>query len=72
MTTNTRVFIKICWAALQLSTRWITPYALREIYSNSFRIVTLDGQVLNAGGSMTGGSASSNAGILSGPMSLCF
>ena len=32
---------------------------------NSFRIVTLDGQVLNAGGSMTGGSASRNTGILS-------
>jgi chromosome segregation protein len=34
-------------------------------YNNSFRIVTLDGQVINAGGSMTGGSSSSNAGILS-------
>jgi chromosome segregation protein len=33
--------------------------------NNSFRIVTLDGQVLNAGGSMTGGSASGNTGILS-------
>lgn len=32
---------------------------------NSFRIVTLDGQVLNTGGSMTGGSVSNNAGILS-------
>ena len=30
-----------------------------------FRIVTLDGQVLNPGGSMTGGSASRGAGILS-------
>lgn len=30
-----------------------------------FRIVTLDGQVLNAGGSMTGGSVSRSAGILS-------
>ncbi len=30
-----------------------------------FRIVTLDGQVLNAGGSMTGGSSNKNAGILS-------
>jgi chromosome segregation protein len=30
-----------------------------------FRIVTLDGHVLNAGGSMTGGSAGRNAGILS-------
>ncbi len=29
------------------------------------RIVTLDGQVMNAGGSMTGGSAGKNAGILS-------
>jgi chromosome segregation protein len=34
-------------------------------YKNSFRIVTLDGQVINAGGSMTGGSSGSNAGILS-------
>ena len=33
--------------------------------NNSFRIVTLDGQVLNAGGSMTGGSATGNTGILS-------
>ena len=30
-----------------------------------FRIVTLDGQVMNAGGSMTGGSASKSAGVLS-------
>lgn len=30
-----------------------------------FRIVTLDGQVINAGGSMTGGSAGRNTGILS-------
>ena len=29
------------------------------------RIVTLDGQVMNAGGSMTGGSASQSAGVLS-------
>ncbi len=34
-------------------------------YGYSFRIVTLDGQVLNPGGSMTGGSASRSAGILS-------
>lgn len=34
-------------------------------YQNRFRIVTLDGQVMNAGGSMTGGSASKSAGILS-------
>ena len=34
-------------------------------YQNRFKIVTLDGQVMNAGGSMTGGSASQNAGILS-------
>lgn len=33
-------------------------------YHNRFRIVTLDGQVINAGGSMTGGSRGRNAGIL--------
>ncbi len=34
-------------------------------YGYKFRIVTLDGQVLNAGGSMTGGSSSQSIGILS-------
>ena len=34
-------------------------------HDNRFRIVTLDGQVINAGGSMTGGSVSRNAGVLS-------
>lgn len=34
-------------------------------YNYRFRIVTLDGQVINAGGSMTGGSRTQNAGILS-------
>lgn len=34
-------------------------------YQHKFRIVTLDGQVINAGGSMTGGSTSKNTGILS-------
>jgi len=32
---------------------------------NKLRIVTLDGQMINAGGSMTGGSAARNVGILS-------
>ena len=32
---------------------------------NRLRIVTLDGQLINAGGSMTGGSAAKNTGILS-------
>lgn len=34
-------------------------------YGYKFRIVTLDGQVINSGGSFTGGSVSKNAGILS-------
>lgn len=34
-------------------------------YGNRFKIVTLDGQVINAGGSMTGGSKIQNAGMLS-------
>ncbi len=34
-------------------------------YRNRFKIVTLDGQVMNPGGSMTGGSVNKEAGILS-------
>lgn len=34
-------------------------------YKNRFKIVTLDGQVINPGGSMTGGSRAKGAGILS-------
>jgi chromosome segregation protein len=34
-------------------------------HDNRFKIVSLDGQVINAGGSMTGGSAASSAGVLS-------
>ncbi len=39
--------------------------AIANRFGHRFRIVTLDGQVINAGGSMTGGSVSKNAGILS-------
>ncbi len=38
---------------------------IARTYRHRYRIVTLDGQVLNAGGSMTGGSVSRSAGILS-------
>jgi len=34
-------------------------------YANRFKIVTLDGQVVNPGGSMTGGSVNKEAGMLS-------
>ena len=34
-------------------------------YDNSFRIVSLDGQIMSVGGAMTGGSAGRNTGILS-------
>ena len=39
--------------------------AMANKYHNRFKIVTLDGQVMNAGGSMTGGSVNKEAGILS-------
>ncbi|MBE6935924.1 MAG: chromosome segregation protein SMC [Ruminococcaceae bacterium] len=39
--------------------------AIARVYAHRFRIVTLDGQVMNAGGSMTGGSLNRSAGILS-------
>ena len=39
--------------------------AIARRYGHRFRIVTLDGQVIHAGGSMTGGSVSRSAGVLS-------
>ena len=39
--------------------------AMANKYHNRFKIVTLDGQVMNPGGSMTGGSVNKEAGILS-------
>ncbi|MBR5125391.1 MAG: chromosome segregation protein SMC [Oscillospiraceae bacterium] len=39
--------------------------AMSRSYKNRFRIVTLDGQVINSGGSMTGGSVNKEANILS-------
>lgn len=38
--------------------------ALAKKYGYSFRIVTLDGQIINAGGTYTGGSVSKTSGIL--------
>ena len=39
--------------------------SMAQKYKNRFKIVTLDGQVMNPGGSMTGGSTNKEAGILS-------
>ncbi len=39
--------------------------AIARKYNYAFRIVTLDGQLVNAGGSYSGGSAAKNTGILS-------
>ena len=39
--------------------------AIARKYNNQFRIVSLDGQMIHAGGSMTGGSAAKGTGILS-------
>ena len=38
---------------------------IAKAYDNRFKLVTLDGQVLSAGGSMTGGSSAKTAGFLS-------
>ena len=38
---------------------------MSQKFNRRFKIVTLDGQVMNAGGSMTGGSVNKDAGILS-------
>ena len=42
-----------------------TAVAAAKQFGNRFKIVTLDGQVVNPGGSMTGGSVNKEAGILS-------
>ena len=39
--------------------------AIAKKYAYRFRVVTLDGQVVNTGGSLTGGSLSKNVGLLS-------
>ena len=39
--------------------------AIAKQFHYRFRIVTLDGQVVNAGGSLTGGSLARNSGLLS-------
>ncbi|MDO4743089.1 MAG: chromosome segregation protein SMC [bacterium] len=39
--------------------------AIAKKYGYRFKVVSLDGQVVNAGGSLTGGSLSKNAGVLS-------
>lgn len=39
--------------------------SMAKKYKNRFKIVTLDGQVINAGGSMTGGSKAQGVGMLS-------
>ena len=42
-----------------------TAIATAKKHGHKYKIVTLDGQVINAGGSMTGGSTVSNVGVLS-------
>ncbi len=42
-----------------------TALSVSKKFSFSFKIVTLDGQVINAGGSMTGGSSSAKSGVIS-------
>ena len=39
--------------------------AIAKKYAYKFRVVTLDGQIINSGGSMTGGSRGQNSGMLS-------
>lgn len=39
--------------------------SIAKKYSYKFKVVTLDGQVVNAGGSLTGGSLNKNTGLLS-------
>ncbi|MFR4415111.1 MAG: hypothetical protein ACLT4C_07580 [Butyricicoccus sp.] len=49
-----------CWRARSFRRIW-TPRGTGQTYGHRFRIVTLDGQILQAGGAMTGGSTSAPA-----------
>lgn len=42
-----------------------TAVKIAKKYNNKFNVVSLDGQVVNSGGSLTGGSLVKNAGVLS-------
>ncbi len=56
---------EISWAVPVIVSSLGDAVRMAKKYDNAFKIVSLDGQVINAGGSMTGGSASGHSGILS-------
>lgn len=62
---DSQAYFQICSAEQSLLKTLSDAVAMSKKNDNQLRIVTLDGQMINAGGSMTGGSAAKNAGILS-------
>ena len=65
MNSATTACSRTCWGARWWWRIWTAASPWPGSTSNRFRIVTLDGQVINRGGSMTGGSVSRSAGVLS-------
>lgn len=59
-----RNIIKNLLARTVIAEQMDAALAIARAYGNRFRIVTLDGQILQAGGAMTGGSVSKGTGAL--------
>lgn len=59
---GTRISSRTCWGA---SSWWRTSTKPRVARDNGYhnKVVTMDGQVINAGGSFTGGSVQRSAGL---------
>ena len=60
-----REIVKSLLGRIAVSTDLDAAVKIAKQYKYKFKIVTLDGQTVNAGGSLTGGSLTKNAGILS-------
>ncbi len=60
-----REIVKSLLGRIAVATDLDAAVSIAKKYKYKFKIVTLDGQTVNAGGSLTGGSLTKNAGILS-------
>lgn len=65
-----RAIVQNLLARTVISSSMETALPLAKAYHNRFRIVTLDGQIIQAGGAMTGGSVSRGTGALARAASL--
>lgn len=65
MNPNIRASSASCWAVPRLPRIWTRALAIARAAGYRLKIVTLDGQVISPGGSITGGSAAKRVGVFS-------